>query len=103
MTRTIAFLLGLPDMSQSQLIVALIIVVGAALALAWVADLLLADGAVGVIGNAVTRLLGAAAGLWLWRKFAVTLAFNPAAVTASVALAAGLAALLLVGVLRRYV
>lgn len=103
MTRTLAFLLGLPGLSYNQALVALALLAVAAMALAWLADLLLGNGALGVIGNALVMLLGAALGLWLWRTLNIQIAYNPNGVTASVALASALAALLTASLLRRYV
>ncbi|KQU50680.1 hypothetical protein ASG72_12505 [Bosea sp. Leaf344] len=103
MIRTMAFLLGLPALSTNQALVALALFCLAALALGWLADLLLGHGALGVIGNALVMLLGAALGLWAWRKLGIALAYDANAVTASVALAAALASLLMASALRRYV
>jgi hypothetical protein len=103
LTRTLAFLLGLPALSNSQALVAIAVIVVAALALAWLADLLLGDGALGVIGNALVMLLGGALGLWAWRKFNIKLAFDANSVTATVALASALASLLTASLLRRYI
>jgi uncharacterized membrane protein YeaQ/YmgE (transglycosylase-associated protein family) len=103
LTRTFALLLGLPALTNNQALVAIAMIVVAALALAWLADLLLGDGALGVIGNALVMLIGAALGLWVWRKLNIKLAFDANGVTASVALASALASLLTASVLRRYV
>lgn len=109
--RALILMLGLPDMSTPQLIIFLALVGVGVLLFGWISDLLLRDGAFGIIMNGLIILAGAIGGTLLWRKldYAATwrhlgyaLGSNPAAITAFVALGAGLATLILLMAIRRW-
>lgn len=109
--RTLILMLGLPDMSTPQLVVFLAIVAVAVLLFGWISDMLLRDGAFGIILNGLIVLAGAVGGALIWRKLDYATGWrqlgyavgnNPAAITSLVALASGLALLILLIALRRW-
>ncbi|AOG04197.1 MULTISPECIES: hypothetical protein [unclassified Bosea (in: a-proteobacteria)] len=109
--RTLILMLGLPDMSTPQLVVFLAIVGVGVLLFGWISDMLLRDGAFGIILNGLIILAGAVGGTLIWRKldYATTwrhlgyaIGANPAATTAFVALGAGLATLIILTAIRRW-
>lgn len=109
--RALILMLGLPDMSTPQLIIFLAIVGVAVLLFGWISDMLLRDGAFGVIINGIIVLAGAIGGTLLWRKLdyvttwrqlGYAVGTNPAASSAIVALGAGLATLIIITTVRRW-
>lgn len=109
--RSLILMLGLPDMSTPQLVVFLAMVGVGVLLFGWLSDILLRDGAFGIVLNGLIILAGAIGGTLLWRKldYATTLrqmgyviGTNPAATTAFVALGAGLATLIILMAIRRW-
>jgi hypothetical protein len=109
--RTLILMLGLPDLSTPQLVVFLAIVGVGVLLFGWISDMLLRDGAFGIILNGLIILAGAVGGTLIWRKLDYATAWrqlgyavgnNPALTTSLVALASGLALLILLIALRRW-
>lgn len=109
--RTLILMLGLPDMSTPQLVVFLAIVGVGVLLFGWISDMLLRDGAFGIILNGLIVLAGAVGGTLLWRKLDYATAWrhlgyaigsNPALTTSLVALGSGLALLIALTALRRW-
>ena len=100
--RTLILMLGLPDMSTPQLVVFLAIVGVGLLLFGWISDMLLRDGAFGIILNGVIITGGAIGGTLLWRKLGYTIGTNPALTTSLVALGSGLALLILLTLIRRW-
>ncbi len=100
--RALILMLGLPDMSTPQLVVFLAFVGVGVLLFGWISDMLLRDGAFGIILNGLTILIGAIVGTLIWRKLGYTIGTNPAATTAFVALGAGLATLIIITTVRRW-
>ncbi len=109
--RTLILMLGLPDMSTPQLVVFLAIVGVGVLLFGWISDMLLRDGAFGIILNGLIILAGAVGGALIWRKldYATTwrhlgyaIGSNPALTTSLVALGSGLALLIALTALRRW-
>lgn len=101
--RNALLMLGLPDMSMDYLWVIVAIAVVAAAAIGWIADLILGDGAFGVMLNTLWLLVGAIIGLLLWRKFGFAVRMNVQAMKALVATGSGVMMLLVCGVLRRWI
>lgn len=100
--RALIVMLGLPDMSTPQLVVFLAIVAVGTLLFGWLSDMLLGDGAFGVVINGLLVLAGAILGTLLWRKLGYTIGHNPALTVSFVALGSGLAMLLVLSTLRRW-
>ncbi|PZN97863.1 MAG: hypothetical protein DCF30_15520 [Hyphomicrobiales bacterium] len=100
--RALILMLGLPDMSTPQMGVFLALVGVGVLLFGWISDMLLRDGAFGVIINGLLILIGAIVGTLIWRKLGYAIGTNPAATTAFVALGAGLATLILITTIRRW-
>ncbi|MDR6871025.1 putative membrane protein YeaQ/YmgE (transglycosylase-associated protein family) [Bosea sp. BE125] len=101
--RALSLMLGLPDMATPQMLVLIAIIVTAAFALAWIADAILGDGGFGVFFNAVILLIGAFVGALVWKRLGYAIGTSPQATAAIVATSAGMALLLISGVLRRWV
>lgn len=108
--RTLILMLGLPDMSTPQLVVFLAMVGVGVLLFGWLSDILLRDGAFGIVLNGLIILAGAIGGTLLWRKLDYATTFrqmgyaigtNPALTTAVVALGAGLSTLIILMAIRR--
>ena len=100
--RALILMLGLPDMSTPQLVVFLSIVGVGVLLFGWMSDLLLRDGAFGIIINGLLVLAGAILGTLLWRKLGYTIGTNPAATISFVAMGSGLALLIVITTIRRW-
>ena len=100
--RALIQMLGLPDMATPQLVVFLAFVAVGVLLFGWIADILLRDGAFGVIINGLVILIGAIAGTLIWRHLGYTIGTNPAGTTSFVALASGLATIIVVTTIRRW-
>ncbi|MDP3258215.1 MAG: hypothetical protein Q8S58_02625 [Bosea sp. (in: a-proteobacteria)] len=100
--RTLILMLGLPDMSTPQLVLFLAIVGVTLLLFGWISDLLLRDGAFGIILNGFIVIGGAVLGTLAWRKLGYAIGTNPALTTSLVALGSGLALLILLTVIRRW-
>ena len=100
--RALILMLGLPDMSTPQLVVFLSIVAVGVLLFGWISDLLLRDGAFGIITNGLLVLAGAILGTLLWRKLGYTIGHNPALTVSFVALGSGLAMLIVITTIRRW-
>lgn len=100
--RTLILMLGLPDMSTPQLAVFLALVGVGVLLFGWISDMLLRDGAFGIIINGLLVLTGAIVGTLIWRKLGYAIGTNPAATAAFVALGAGLATLIIITTVRRW-
>lgn len=100
--RALILMLGLPDMSTPQLVVFLSIVGVGVLLFGWISDMLLRDGAFGIIINGLLVLAGAILGTLLWRKLGYTIGTNPAATVSFVALGSGLAMLIVLTTIRRW-
>lgn len=109
--RALILMLGLPDMSTPQLVVFLAIVGVGVLLFGWISDMLLRDGAFGIIINGLIVLAGAIGGTLIWRKLdyvttwrhlGYAIGSNPAATSAFVALGAGLATLIIITTIRRW-
>lgn len=101
--RALIVMLGLPDMSTPQLVVFLSIVAVGVLLFGWISDMLLRDGAFGIIINGLLVLAGAILGTLLWRKLGYTIGINPAATATFVALGSGLALLIALSTVRRWI
>jgi uncharacterized membrane protein YeaQ/YmgE (transglycosylase-associated protein family) len=101
--RALILMLGLPDMSTPQLVVFLSIVGVGVLLFGWISDMLLRDGAFGIIINGLMVLAGAILGTLLWRKLGYTIGHNPALTVSFVALASGLAMLVVLSTARRWI
>ncbi|WP_156410180.1 hypothetical protein [Bosea sp. Root381] len=89
-------------MSTPQLVIFLAIVAVGVLLFGWISDMLLRDGAFGIILNGLMILAGAIGGALLWRKLGYTIGHNPALIASFVALGAGLATLVALSALRRW-
>jgi uncharacterized membrane protein YeaQ/YmgE (transglycosylase-associated protein family) len=100
--RALILMLGLPDMSTPQLVVFLSIVAVGVLLFGWLSDMLLRDGAFGIIINGLLVLAGAILGTLLWRKLGYTIGNNPQLTVSFVALGSGLAMLLVLSTIRRW-
>jgi uncharacterized membrane protein YeaQ/YmgE (transglycosylase-associated protein family) len=100
--RTLILMLGLPDMSTPQLVLFMAIVGVTLLLFGWISDLLLRDGAFGIILNGFIVIGGAVLGTLAWRKLGYTIGTNPALTTSLVALGSGLALLIALTALRRW-
>ncbi len=100
--RALILMLGLPDMSTPQLVVFLSIVAVGVLLFGWLSDTLLRDGAFGIILNGLVVLAGAILGTLLWRKLGYTIGHNPALTASLVALGAGMALLIVLTTIRRW-
>lgn len=100
--RALILMLGLPDMATPQLVVFLAIVAVAVLLFGWISDMLLGDGAFGIIINGLLVLAGAILGTLLWRKLGYTIGHNPALTASFVALGSGLAMLIVLTTIRRW-
>jgi uncharacterized membrane protein YeaQ/YmgE (transglycosylase-associated protein family) len=101
--RALILMLGLPDMATPQLVVFLAIVGVAMLLFGWISDMLLGDGAFGIIVNGLLVLAGAILGTLLWRKLGYTIGTNPALTVSFVALGSGLALLVALSTARRWI
>ena len=100
--RALILMLGLPDMSTPQLVVFLAIVAVGVLLFGWISDMLLRDGGFGIILNGLVVLAGAILGTLLWRKVGYTIGTNPALTVSLVALGAGMAMLIMLTTIRRW-
>ena len=100
--RALILMLGLPDMSTPQLVIFLSFVAVGVLLFGWISDMLLRDGAFGIIINGVLILIGAIVGTLIWRKLGYTIGTNPAATVSFVAIGAGLATLIIITTIRRW-
>jgi len=100
--RALILMLGLPDMSTPQLVIFLSFVAVGVLLFGWISDMLLRDGAFGIVINGLLVLIGAIVGTLVWRKLGYTIGTNPAATASLVALAAGLGALIIITTVRRW-
>ena len=100
--RALILMLGLPDMSTPQLVVFMSIVGVGLLLFGWISDMLLRDGAFGIIINGLLIVVGAVLGTLLWRKLGYTIGHNPALTASFVALGSGLAMLLVLTTIRRW-
>ena len=100
--RALILMLGLPDMSTPQLVVFLAIVAVGVLLFGWISDMLLRDGGFGIILNGLVVLAGAILGTLLWRKLGYTIGTNPALTVSLVALGAGMAMLIMLTTIRRW-
>lgn len=101
--RALILMLGLPDMATPQLVVFLAIVAIGTLLFGWISDMLLRDGAFGIVINGIVVLTGAILGTLLWRKLGYTIGTNPALTVSFVALGAGLGLLIVLTTLRRWI
>lgn len=94
-------LLGYPNLPASQMLVIAGLAWASSLCLAWIADAILGDGVFGVMLNALILFGGAVLGVLLWRKIGIA---APAAQTmAIVATGSGIALLLALATLRRWI
>ncbi|PTM38554.1 hypothetical protein [Bosea sp. 124] len=100
--RALILMLGLPDMSTPQLVIFLAIVAVGVLLFGWISDVLLRDGAFGIIINGLLVLTGAILGTLLWRKLGYTIGHNSALTVSFVALASGLVTLIVLSTIRRW-
>ncbi len=101
--RTLISMLGMPDLPTAHLVVLVAIVAIAVLLFGWISDMLLRDGAFGIIVNGLLVLAGAILGTLLWRKLGYTIGTNPALTGSIVALASGLAFLIVLSTMRRWI
>jgi multisubunit Na+/H+ antiporter MnhB subunit len=99
--RSLLLALGLPDLSLQSLLIFLTVIVLVVMALGWLSDLILGDGAFGVAMNTGLIAAGAIAGAWLWQRYGVPTRFNPVVVRTGVATGSGLLLLLGAAVFRR--
>lgn len=100
--RALLLMLGLPDMATPQLVVFLAIVAVGVVLFGWISDMLLRDGAFGIILNGLTILAGAICGALLWRKLGYTIGHQPALTISFLALGSGLLLLIVLSTLRRW-
>lgn len=101
--RSFFLMLGLPELSMSQMLVIVALVWACAFALAWIADVILGDGAFGVLLNTGMLVVGAIIGALLWRKLGYGTMANLPQTLVLVASASGIATLITCGVLRRWI
>lgn len=102
MMRQFLFLIGVPEMPMTSLLLLAAMAVLALLFFGWLADTLLGDGAFGTLGNAILAAFGAIGGAMLWRRYGVPVTgFSPAALVALAASGGAIVMLLLAMLVRR--
>lgn len=99
--RDLLMTVGLPELPLLSLVLVLTMIGLGVLMFGWIADLLLGENAFGVAFNAGIILAGAFGGAWLWHRYGVATRFDPEALRAAIAAAAGLALLLVLAVAKR--
>lgn len=99
--RSLLLALGLPHLPAQSLIILLAVIALASLAIGWLSDLILGDGAFGTALNTGTIVTGALVGAWLWHRYGVATRFHPEVVRAGIATGSGLLLLLAAAVFRR--